>query len=616
MANTTIGVKLDETVRERIRDAAQAQGRTPHALIKQSIMTSLDRHERGEAPAGAPPAGPAPTPFLDFVRSVQPQSVLRAKVTAAYRMPEPECLPLLIAEATLPKNTADTARSLAKKLVEALRAKGQRGGVEGLVQEYSLSSFEGVALMCLAEALLRIPDRATRDALIRDKIAVGDWHSHVGNSRSLFVNAATWGLVVTGKLTTTSSETGLTNALSRLIARGGEPVIRKGVDIAMRMMGEQFVTGQSIGEALANSRRAEARGFRYSYDMLGEAATTAEDAERYYRDYEQAVHAIGKAAARRGIYEGPGISVKLSALHPRYSRAQRERAMTELLAKVKALAVLARRYDIGLNIDAEEADRLELSLDLLEALCFAPELAGWNGIGFVVQAYQKRAPFVLDALIDLARRSGHRLMIRLVKGAYWDSEIKRAQVDGLEGFPVFTRKLYTDVSYLACARKLLRAPDAIFPQFATHNAQTLATIHAMAGENFYAGQYEFQCLHGMGEPLYRRGGRTREAGPAVPHLRAGRHPRDAAGLSRPAAAGERRQHLFREPHRRPQCADQGPRGRSRGAGGRDGTDRRAASAHRAAPRPVRPEPDQFRRARPVERAAPRLARCRAARRRA
>ncbi len=502
MANTTIGVKLDEAVRGRIRDAAQAQGRTPHALIKSSILSSLDRHERGEPVGEHGPSMPANQPFLDFVRGVQPQSVLRARVTSAYRAPEPDCVPLLIAEATLPKPTTEAARTLAKKLVEALRGKGQRGGVEGLIQEYSLSSFEGVALMCLAEALLRIPDRATRDALIRDKIAVGDWHAHVGHSPSLFVNAATWGLVVTGKLTTTSSENGLSTALTRLIARGGEPVIRKGVDIAMRMMGEQFVTGQTIGEALANSRKAETRGFRYSYDMLGEAATTAADADRYFRDYEQAIHAIGRAAAKRGIYEGPGISIKLSALHPRYGRPQRERVMTELLARVQALAALARRYDVGLNIDAEEADRLELSLDLLEALCFSPELQGWNGIGFVVQAYQKRAPFVLDVLIDLARRSGHRLMVRLVKGAYWDSEIKRAQVEGLEGFPVFTRKLYTDVSYLACARKLLRAPDAVFPQFATHNAQTVATIHAMAGENFYAGQYEFQCLHGMGEPLY------------------------------------------------------------------------------------------------------------------
>ena len=507
MANTTIGVKIDDGLRQRLKAAAQTTGSTPHGLIKQSIVSALNRIESGmdgdaRASAGNREGDKAPTPFLAFAQSVQPQGVLRARVTAAYRTPEPDCVPLLLAEARLPGPIAEKANATARKLVGDLRAKTKRGGVEGLLQEYSLSSQEGVALMCLAEALLRIPDRATRDALIRDKISIGDWASHVGHSPSLFVNAATWGLVVTGKLTGTASEDGLTSALTKIIGKGGEPLIRKGTDLAMRMMGEQFVTGQTIGEALANSRRHEGRGFRYSYDMLGEAATTAEDAARYDRDYEQAIHAIGAASNRRGIYEGPGISIKLSALHPRYVRAQRERVMAELLPRLLALTVLARRYDIGINIDAEEADRLEISLDLLEALCFAPELAGWNGIGFVVQAYQKRAPVVLDYIIDLARRSNHRLMIRLVKGAYWDSEIKRAQVDGLEGFPVYTRKLYTDLSFVACARKLLKAPDAVYPQFATHNAQTLATIHAMAGENYYAGQYEFQCLHGMGEPLY------------------------------------------------------------------------------------------------------------------
>ncbi|MCJ9712870.1 proline dehydrogenase family protein, partial [Bordetella hinzii] len=313
-------------------------------------------------------------------------------------------------------------------------------------------------------------------------------------SQSLFVNAATWGLMITGKLVAVSSEQSLSKALTRLIGKGGEPLVRKGVNMAMRMMGEQFVSGQTISEALANNRKMEARGFRYSYDMLGEAATTAEDAERYNAAYEQAIHAIGKAAAGRGIYEGPGISIKLSALHPRYARAQRERVMSELLPRMKHLAILARQYDIGLNIDAEEADRLEISLDLLEALCFTPELEGWNGIGFVIQAYQKRAPFVIDYVIDLARRSSHRLMIRLVKGAYWDSEIKRAQIDGLEGYPVYTRKVYTDVAYLACARKLLAAPEAVYPQFATHNAYTLAAVYHLAGQNYYPGQYEFQCL--------------------------------------------------------------------------------------------------------------------------
>ncbi|KZD03505.1 trifunctional transcriptional regulator/proline dehydrogenase/L-glutamate gamma-semialdehyde dehydrogenase [Oceanibaculum pacificum] len=513
-ASTTIGVKVDERLRNRLKAVAERVGRSPHWLIKQSLLSTVEHIERGgglaeilgeegaelEMVEAAEEA--ALTPFLEFAQTVQPQSVLRAKVTAAYRRPEPECLPLLLSQAALPKPVTEQAKSLARTLVEALREKMHGGGVEALIHEYSLSSQEGVALMCLAEALLRIPDRATRDALIRDKIGVGDWEAHIGHSPSLFVNAATWGLLVTGKLTGTSSESSLSSALTRIIGKGGEPLIRKGVDIAMRMMGEQFVTGQTIAEALANSRKYESRGFRYSYDMLGEAATTAADADRYYRDYEQAIHAIGKAAGRRGIYEGPGISVKLSALHPRYSRSQYERMTSELLPRLKTLVLLAKQYDIGLNIDAEEADRLEISLDLLESLCFDPDLAGWNGIGFVIQAYQKRAPFVIDYVIDLARRSGHRLMIRLVKGAYWDGEIKRAQQDGLEGFPVYTRKLYTDVSYIACARKLLAAPDAVYPQFATHNAHTLATIYHMAGANYYAGQYEFQCLHGMGEPLY------------------------------------------------------------------------------------------------------------------
>ena len=441
-------------------------------------------------------------PFAQYVAALPRPTPLRQAITAAYRRPEAACVAALLEGATLPAPRAAAAASIARTLVLALRSKTRRGGVEGLIHEYALSSQEGVALMCLAEALLRIPDDATRDALIRDKIATGDWRAHVGQSPSLFVNAATWGLVVTGRLTTTTSESSLGAALTRLIGRGGEPLIRRGTDLAMRMMGEQFVTGQTIAEALTRSRKLEARGFRYSYDMLGEAATTAADAARYLKDYEDAIHAIGAASAGRGIYEGSGISIKLSALHPRYSRAKIDRVMRELLPRVKHLAALARSYDIGLNIDAEEADRLEISLDLLEALALDPDLAGWNGIGFVIQAYGKRCPLVIDFIVDLARRAGRRIMIRLVKGAYWDSEIKRAQVDGLDDFPVFTRKVHTDVSYLACARKLLAAPDAVFPQFATHNAGTLASIVEMAGPGFYRGQYEFQCLHGMGEPLY------------------------------------------------------------------------------------------------------------------
>jgi len=441
-------------------------------------------------------------PFDTFARSILPQTPLREAITAAWRRPEPECLPPLLELASLPPAQIMRARTLATRLVGALRAKTPAGGVEGLIHEYALSSQEGVALMCLAEALLRIPDDETRDALIRDKIGGGDWRAHLGHSPSLFVNAATWGLLLTGRLTATSSERNLSAALTRLIARGGEPLIRTGVNLAMRLMGEQFVAGQTIDEALSNGQPLEEHGFRHSYDMLGEAAVTAAQAEQYMQAYRGAIHAIGRAAQRRGIYEGPGISIKLSALHPRYSRAQIDRVQAELYPRLKELAVLARQYDIGLNIDAEEADRLEISLDLLERLCFEAELSGWNGVGFVVQAYQKRAIYTIDWLIDLGRRSRRRLMVRLVKGAYWDSEIKRAQLDGLKDFPVFTRRIHTDVSFLACARKLLAAADAAFPQFATHNALTLATIDAMAGENFHAGQYEFQCLHGMGEPLY------------------------------------------------------------------------------------------------------------------
>jgi RHH-type proline utilization regulon transcriptional repressor/proline dehydrogenase/delta 1-pyrroline-5-carboxylate dehydrogenase len=433
---------------------------------------------------------------------------LRAAISACTRPPEPELLPGLLDAARLSATQAEAAQALALRIARGVRERardaGRAGLVQGLLQEFALSSQEGVALMCLAEALLRIPDAATRDALIRDKISHGNWQQHLGQSPSLFVNAATWGLLLTGKLVATHSDAGLTTALRRIVGRGGEPLIRKGVDLAMRLMGEQFVTGETIEQALSNARAREAQGFRYSYDMLGEAAMTAADAQRYLDAYEQAIHAIGQAAAGRGIYDGPGISIKLSALHPRYVRAQVERVLAELYPRLLQLALLARRYDIGLNIDAEESDRLELSLDLLERLCFEPALAGFNGIGFVIQAYQKRCPAVVDWIVDLARRSGHRLMIRLVKGAYWDSEIKRAQLDGQAGYPVYTRKAYTDVAYIACAKKLLAAVDAVYPQFATHNAHTLAAVHAAAGQNYYAGQYEFQCLHGMGEPLYEQ----------------------------------------------------------------------------------------------------------------
>jgi RHH-type transcriptional regulator, proline utilization regulon repressor / proline dehydrogenase / delta 1-pyrroline-5-carboxylate dehydrogenase len=444
--------------------------------------------------------------FAQFAPPTNTPTALRRAITAATRLPEEVCVPPLVKVARQGTNETAKASQLARRLVEGLRANPAKGGVQGLVQEYSLSTDEGVALMCLAEALLRIPDHETRDALIRDKISDGDWASHLGQGQSMFVNAATWGLMLTGKLTASvGGEAGLGSALTRLVGTLGEPVIRRSMDMAMRMMGEQFVQGQTIEEALRNGKTREAKGYRYSFDMLGEAATTEEDAEKYFASYENAIHAIGRDASQNknggGPIGGNGISIKLSALHPRYARAQAGRVMGELLPRVVKLAALAKNYDIGLNIDAEESERLEISLDLLEALSFEPTLKGWNGLGVVVQAYGKRCSFVIDFIVDLAKRADRRMMVRLVKGAYWDSEIKRAQVDGLSDFPVFTRKIYTDVSYLACARKLLDARSSVFPQFATHNAQTLAAISVMAGD-FKTGDYEFQCLHGMGEGLY------------------------------------------------------------------------------------------------------------------
>ena len=429
----------------------------------------------------------------------RPQSALRDAITNAYRRDEAEAVADMLARAQLSEEEAREAEALARRLVKQVRENRRKAsGVDALMHEFSLSSEEGVALMCLAEALLRIPDKATRDRLIADKLSGGNWKSHLGHSPSMFVNAAAWGLLITGKLTAQTDENSLGTALTRVLGRGGAPLIRQGVNYAMRLLGKQFVTGQTIEEALKNGKAREKMGYRYSFDMLGEAAMTQADADRYFQDYVNAIHAIGKDAAGQGVYEGNGISVKLSAIHPRYSRAQHGRVMGELLPRLKELFLLGKKYDIGINIDAEEANRLELSLDLMEALVSDPDLAGYNGIGFVVQAYQKRCPFVIDYLIDLARRNKQKLMIRLVKGAYWDSEIKWAQVDGLDGYPVYTRKVHTDVSYLACARKLLGAQDAIFPQFATHNAYTLGAIYQMGKDK----DFEHQCLHGMGETLY------------------------------------------------------------------------------------------------------------------
>jgi RHH-type transcriptional regulator, proline utilization regulon repressor / proline dehydrogenase / delta 1-pyrroline-5-carboxylate dehydrogenase len=427
---------------------------------------------------------------------------LRRRLRAALRADEAATVEALLPQAELPHDMQDRIAARARALVGAVREKrlGQ-GGLDAFLHEYELSSREGVVLMCLAEALLRIPDPETANLLIKDKLAGADWERHLGSSESLFVNASTWALMLTGRLIGLERGGGpdLAGVLRRLVARSGEPVIRQAVIQAMRILGRQFVMGRTIDEALDRARGMEKRGYRYSYDMLGEAARTAADATRYDQAYRTAIAAIGRAAEGRGPIASPGISVKLSALHPRYEVSQADRVMAELVPRLAALAGLARDAGIGFTIDAEEADRLDLSLDVIEALAGDPSLAGWDGLGLAIQAYQKRCAALIDWLQDLARRRRRRLMVRLVKGAYWDSEIKWSQERGLSGYPVFTRKVATDVSYLACARKLLADAGSFYPQFATHNAHTMAAVLEMAGDR---RDFEFQRLHGMGEALY------------------------------------------------------------------------------------------------------------------
>ena len=385
----------------------------------------------------------------------------------------------------------------ARDLITDIRAKGSSGLMEVFLAEYGLSTDEGVALMCLAEALLRVPDSETIDALIEDKIAPSDWAKHLGRSSSPLVNASTWGLMLTGRVLDPSTP-GPAGHLRAAIKRLGEPVIRTAVSRAMKEMGRQFVLGETIEDAMARAATEEARGYTYSYDMLGEAALTHADAERYQLAYAGAITAIAKAATSSDIRDNPGISVKLSALHPRYERSQRDAVLRELTPKLLALAIIAKSAGVGLNIDAEEASRLSLSMEVIQAALSDSSLSGWNGFGIVVQAYSPRSGRLIDDIYDMAKRYDRKVMVRLVKGAYWDTEIKRAQVLGVEGFPVFTRKAETDVNYLIQARKLLSYHDRIYPQFATHNAHSAAAILHMA-EGL---PFEFQRLHGMGEALH------------------------------------------------------------------------------------------------------------------
>jgi RHH-type proline utilization regulon transcriptional repressor/proline dehydrogenase/delta 1-pyrroline-5-carboxylate dehydrogenase len=432
----------------------------------------------------------------------------RQAISEALLVEEGPLVESLIAQTRFSEDERSRIERLATNLVKAAReGRHEQGGIDSFLHEYGLSSEEGVLLLCLAEALLRIPDAATADRLIAGTIGSGDWARHLGHSDSLLVNASTWGLMLTGHIVDWSENkrSDAAGLVQRLIARSGEPVIRQALRQAMRILGRQFVLGQSIEEALANAEDERKLGYRFSFDMLGEAARTEEDAERYTRRYSEAIAAIAAWAGEpewrteEELQRRPGLSVKLSALHPRYQPSQEARLQEELVPRLFELAVAMREAWLPLCIDAEEADKLELSLALSEPLLTDPGLSGWNGLGLAVQAYSKRALPLIDWLADMAAATGRRIPVRLVKGAYWDSEIEWAQKQGLPGYPVFTRKVNTDVSYLAAARALLARPDCFYPQFATHNAHTIAAIATIAGNR----PYEFQRLYGMGEALHR-----------------------------------------------------------------------------------------------------------------
>jgi RHH-type proline utilization regulon transcriptional repressor/proline dehydrogenase/delta 1-pyrroline-5-carboxylate dehydrogenase len=438
----------------------------------------------------------------NLVTALPPRQKLRDDITKAYRMDETTCIDRLLPLATLPDASRVTIDGTAKALVIATREyKKRESKIDSLLHQYDLSTDEGIALMCLAEALLRIPDKTTMDKFISDKLSTAQWKNHLSKDNPLFINAATWSLVLTGTVyaPALNDEKSMMASLKRGISRVGASVIRPVMLQMMKAIGNQFVMGETIDAALTRAKELEDTGYRYSYDMLGEAARTQKDADHYYQAYVTAIDAIGKAASSPLPAENPGISIKLSALYPRYEFAKRDLVMQIMPPLLLALAKQAKQYNIGLTVDAEEADRLDLSLDIFEKVFTDPALNDYEGLGLAVQAYQKRASFVLDWLADLSKREQRRIMVRLVKGAYWDAEIKTSQVQGFSDYPVFTRKNNTDVSYLACAKKLLSMPDCFYPQFGSHNAYTVAAIMEMAGTRT---DFEFQCLHGMGRPLY------------------------------------------------------------------------------------------------------------------
>jgi RHH-type proline utilization regulon transcriptional repressor/proline dehydrogenase/delta 1-pyrroline-5-carboxylate dehydrogenase len=424
---------------------------------------------------------------------------LRQKIRRYNLADESEVIRELIVSAAITDQQRAAISSMAAELVSQVRASGSPSMMENFLAEYGLTTREGVALMCLAEALLRVPDAKTIDELIEDKISPGNWGEHLGHSGSPLVNASTWALLLTGKIVAPEDESGLRLTLRGLVKRLGEPLVRNAVGQAMRELGRHFVLGTNIKKARKHAKELENQGYSYSYDMLGEAARTDADARRYHLSYSDAITALAKDCIHRDSRDNPGISVKLSALHPRYEIGQQQRVVDELVPRVESLVMLACSANMGFNIDAEEADRLDISLDVIEMILSNPALRGWDGFGVVVQSFGKRAAPVLDWLYALAQRLDRKIMVRLVKGAYWDTEIKRAQVLGLADYPVFTRKVNTDVSYLTCAGKLLSMTDRIYPQFATHNAHSVAAVLNLAdGQD----NFEFQRLHGMGEALH------------------------------------------------------------------------------------------------------------------
>lgn len=430
-----------------------------------------------------------------------PLDPLRVNILITQRMDETQCVQQRLQQAALSAEALARIKKTASELVTEVRKQRiNKSNLDAFLFEYDLSSEEGVALLCLAEAVLRIPDAETVDKLIQDKLGTAHWEEHLGKSASLFVNAATWSLMLTGRIYAPDQDAKkFGHALKKFFERSSKPLIRKVVTQAVKILGEQFIVGKDINEALKKAEKNEKKGYLYSFDMLGEAARTAKDAKHYFDLYKNAILTLQKAVGQKSLYEAPGISVKLSALNPRYEFAQRERILSELIESLTQLALAAKNANISLIVDAEEADRLDLSLEIFAAVFNDPKLNGWKGLGLAVQAYQKCAVPVIDWVINLSQQQQRRIMVRLVKGAYWDYEIKDSQVKGLENYPVFTRKASTDVSYIACAKKMLAASNEIYPQFATHNAHTVATIMELVNDE---NDYEFQALHGMGHALY------------------------------------------------------------------------------------------------------------------